>query len=103
MTKINIELISKKAVDKIEEKSQAGNGWIAASSTSGTVKGRFSGIKVMAGDVLEATVIFTANSPCDMNNETLSLAEGDYIPTPGLILVTITSGKCLLIREEIIK
>lgn len=97
----NIRSIDQKAVNKIEERGQALNGWIAASSAQGEITGHFSGIKVMAGESATITLTFE-DSRCVTNSLSIDLVEGDYLPTPGLVAATVTVGKVFLIKDEIL-
>lgn len=100
--KTQLENINQNAVNKIQEREQALNGWIVINTAgTATASGHFSGIKVMAGETASITLTFDSTSPCDLNGETsVDLVEGDYLPTPGLTSATITAGKAFLIKAE---
>lgn len=100
MIKANISSIKKSVIDKIQEKEQALNGWIAIDTAGNTsASGNFSGIKVMAGEVATLTLMFK-DDRCNVNGVTIDLVEGDYMATPGLISATITAGKVFLIKGQ---
>lgn len=92
--------INQESVNKIQEREQALNGWIAASSVEGAINGYFSGIKVMAGETATITLTFQNDKLCLTNGLSIDLVEGDYLPTPGLISATIVAGKVILIKEQ---
>lgn len=97
----NVKTINQSAINQIQEKEQALNGWIAIDSAgNATATGNFSGIKVMAGDTLTIALTFKSGSPCEVNGVTIDLVEGDYLPTPGLVSATATVGKCFLIKSQ---
>ena len=95
-----LDNISQAVINKSQEREQALNGWIAASSAQSLVTGQFSGIKVMAGETASITLVFD-DSRCVTNSLSIDLVEGDYLPTPGLISATVTAGKVFLIKDQI--
>lgn len=100
MENTNINAISQQAVDKLESKNQALNGWVAISSAQGATTGRFSGVYVMAGDAATVSLVFD-DAKCITNGLTIDLVEGGYLPTPGCTSVTVTTGKVILIKAQL--
>lgn len=95
-----MENITQSDANTLNKRDQALNGWIAIDAAGvATATGKFSGIKVLQGAAATIALTFDAESRCKVNGVTITLVEGDYIPTPGLISVTISAGKCLLINE----
>jgi len=102
MNKNNIESIKQSAIDKIQEKEQALNGWTAIGASGiNSANGHFSGIKVMAGETATITLVFSDGiKTCNTNGLSIDLVEGDYLPTKNLIEATVTAGKVILIHEQ---
>jgi hypothetical protein len=102
MNKIIIDSIAQTVVNKLQEKEQALNGWVAIDADGvATATGNFCGIKVMAGVTATVTLTFSSTSPCVTNSVTIDLLQGDYLPTPGLTSVEVTAGKVFCIKSQL--
>jgi len=95
-----IKSIDKKAVDKLQERDHALNGWVGCSAAHAAPAGNYCGIKVLAGDDLIATLTLATDSNCSLNGVTFTLVAGDYLPIPGLVNATVSQGSCLLIKAQ---
>lgn len=96
----NVKAIDKQALDKIQERDHALNGWIGCDATHTISTGSYAGIKALAGDDLIATLTIATGSPCSLNSVTFTIPPGDYIPIIGLTGVTVTQGSCLVIKAQ---
>jgi len=100
MNDIQVKQIAQLVVDQLDQRNQALAGWIACGVSVTPVTGKFSGIKVLQGSAATVTLGFESPSVCNTNSQTITLVEGDYLPTPGCNSVTVSAGKVILIRES---
>jgi len=100
MNDIQIKQITQIVIDQIDSRNQALNGWIACGVSVTPVVGKFSGIKVLQGAAATIALGFESPALCNVNGQTITLVEGDYLPTPGCNSVTVSAGKVILIRES---
>lgn len=101
MNEFILKQINKAVADKLQERDQALNGWIAIDSAGiTTASGSFCGIKVLAGATATVALTFATGSPCNVNGVTIDLLQGDYLPTPGCNSVTVSAGKVILIKAQ---
>lgn len=100
MNNIQIQQIAQSVVDQLNQRDQALNGWIACGVSVTPVTGKFSGIKVLQGSAATVALLFDSPAICDVNGQTITLVEGDYLPTPGCNSVTVSAGKVILIKAQ---
>jgi hypothetical protein len=55
---------------------------------------------VLQGASATVALGFQSPSVCNVNGQTITLVEGDYLPIPGCNSVTVSAGKVILIRES---
>lgn len=97
----NVKAIDRQAVDKMQERDHALNGWVGCSAAHTIPTGDYCGIKALAGDDLIATLTLATGSPCSLNSVTFTIVPGDYVPIKGLTGVTVSQGSCLVIKTQI--
>jgi len=100
MNNITIESLAQILIDQLDGRNHGLNGWIAAGVSATPVVGKFSGIKVLQGAAATVTLLFESPAVCNVNSQTITLVEGDYLPTPGCNSVTVSAGKVILFKAQ---
>ena len=100
MNNIAIESLAQILIDQLDGRNHGLNGWIAAGVSVTPVTGKFSGIKVLQGAAATVALGFESPALCNVNSQTITLVEGDYLPTPGCNSVTVSAGKVILFKAQ---